>query len=755
MSSNHPNTSQQLCTLFGEGITKDPSLLNESISICNSYHLSPNDLFYKWEAFAINHLPKGQTYNLHNARELRKLINSQYQSSLATPLKPSNTYATTTFNPSPGLGHILGIKTPKTPISNTGSNGVNSVNPFSTPSRSTYRPNSLSAPDQDVSIANLDTPSGLSLDPRSAVSFSSALSFQPLETLNSHLPLSGSGAQSLIDPPRSTSSSSSKAKQPSRVALAVGTDPKAWNYRYMFEKKGERSQVLDDRIDHFAALIRDVYNLQGTSADEIEFGDPSMPSQEPIYVVGRICPNMLPRNSANAAKIKAEKTSSAMTVKLEDGSEQSKESLAIDDPSGLPKLAETGVMLESSRMMGSGNRIPIFLQKGCKVRYGPNDPGSSPTVGLFPGMIVCMKGMNGGGERFGVEEILMPPPLPHAVTPREELLSNQFNPSKLDGKPINLLTASGPFTEDSNLDFTPWHRLMDEIERGGLPSTSLDSSSTSETLASGRRGMPDVVLLLGPFLPASHPELAMSDLFPSEIFRKHISARLQGLLERSPATTVILIPSTNDIVSAHVAFPQPYLEKNDEALGLPKRVRCLPNPCLFYINEVVIAASTADVLKDLRSEELIMRIENPPANAGNQATASKDAMSRLCRHVLGQRSFYPLFPSPPSSLLPLDISHSHLLSLPSVSPDILFLPSSLKHFIRVVDSTVVINPGRTVQSDSSNLSTNASPSSLASIQISAMSKSDLERGGGSEMEGVEEGLAHKVYERARVEILEL
>lgn len=62
-------------------------------------------------------------------------------------------------------------------------------------------------------------------------------------------------------------------------------------------------------------------------------------------------------------------------------------------------------------------------------------------------------------------------------------------------------------------------------------------------------------------------------------------------------------------------------------------------------------------------------------------------MARLCRHVLRQRSFYPLFPSPqnpPLDPLNLDVTHANLLKLNGgVGADVFIVPSSLKYFAKV------------------------------------------------------------------------
>lgn len=266
---------------------------------------------------------------------------------------------------------------------------------------------------------------------------------------------------------------------------------------------------------------------------------------------------------------------------------------------------------------------------------------------------------------------------------------------------------------------------------------------------------PDVVVLvrrlltqMGPFLSASHPKIAAGDIdeMPTAIFRRHIAQRLTRLLERSTGTMAILVPSTEDVFHPHHAYPQPFMDKSNPELGLPKRVRCLPNPCVFYINELAIGVSTADVLGDLRREELVQRVQ--AGDATPHATPSADArdpMIRLARHVLGQRTFYPVFPPSAASMLPLDLSHSRLCTLDQVTPDLLLLPSArVKPFLRVVDSTMVVNPGLLVASDSAKI-----PGSFVRIQVDPMPRDAVFHGTRAE----DELITHELYSRARIDVV--
>lgn len=67
------------------------------------------------------------------------------------------------------------------------------------------------------------------------------------------------------------------------------------------------------------------------------------------------------------------------------------------------KLNEASLVIECSRMWGSGARVQLKFYPGFKVRAGPAGVGG---IQWFPGAIVGLKGKNGGGGCFFVEEVL-------------------------------------------------------------------------------------------------------------------------------------------------------------------------------------------------------------------------------------------------------------------------------------------------------------------------------------------------------------
>lgn len=318
-----------------------------------------------------------------------------------------------------------------------------------------------------------------------------------VETLNPHLP----------------SHTPSPITSRSRVGLTATAKPTDFDYRYMFEKISQRSEALDDAIDDFAETIKEAYGLT-------ELGDPHFVSEDSIYTVGRI----------------------------------------LSPPTDNSKVNAGSLFLESSRLLGAGRRIGLKFRPQGELKVRGGAPGVKG-FGLFPGCLVCVKGRNGGGSSFVVEEVLQAPPSALAQTPAEELLHFQHG-DKLGGQPISMLVAAGPYTLDDNLEYEPFQALMENVIQEPPDVLILVSHSRSVWAM--------LILQLGPFVDSQHPliQLGAVTSTPVDLFKDHITSTLQRLHDVSPGTSVILVPSVRDMVSRHVAYPQAMLDK--ESLGLSK-----------------------------------------------------------------------------------------------------------------------------------------------------------------------------------------
>ncbi|POR35671.1 DNA polymerase alpha subunit B [Tolypocladium paradoxum] len=355
---------------------------------------------------------------------------------------------------------------------------------------------------------------------------------------------------------------------------------------------------------------------------------------------------------------------------------------------------------------------------------------------VFPGQIVALRGSNATGSEFVVREVLEMPLLPSAAsTPaalaahRERLRgSRDAMDSDAEPAPLNMLFAAGPYTADDNLDYEPLHALC---------------SQAADSYA-------DALVLAGPFIDMDHPLIATGDFdLPDDaahdpdtatmatVFKHLFAPALSRLAAACPHLTVILAPSVRDVLAKHVSWPQDTLARKE--LGLPKAVRLVSNPMTLSVNEMVLGVSSQDVLCELRAEELA------------RAAAPGDLMGRLCRYLVEQRHYFPLFPPADRARLPqtgtaagvatgaaLDLSYLKLGEMVNVRPDVMLIPSTLPPFAKVVDSVLAINPGY--------LSKRKGAGTYARMTLHAP------RADGEEVDGM---ISHRVFDRARVEIVRI
>ncbi len=385
----------------------------------------------------------------------------------------------------------------------------------------------------------------------------------------------------------------------------------------MAMRLSESSEILDERIDEFASIVQKAHNLEDAA-----FGNAACQSTSEIVAVGRI---------------------------------------ATDTPES--KLVAASLVLETSRRMGAGRRVPLRLN-------------SSLSFQVFPGQIVALRGQNASGDDFVVSEILSMPFLPDPRSaPAAIEASNERLGHTAESTALNVIFAAGPYCADENLAFEPLDALCSRAAEDSV----------------------DALVLTGPFLDVEHPLIASGNFHLPEIkgldpeatistlYRHMIAAPLQRLCSANPNISLVLIPSVRDAVSKHVSWPQEQLPKKE--LGLPKQARMMTNPCTFWFNEVVVGISSQDVLGELRREEV------------TGGPKQRDMLTRLPRHLIEQRHYFPLFPPVARENLPktgtatglatgacLDVGYLKLGEMLNVRPDVLVTPSVLPAFARVSNS---------------------------------------------------------------------
>lgn len=397
------------------------------------------------------------------------------------------------------------------------------------------------------------------------------------------------------------------------------------------------------------------------------------------------------------------------------------------------KLNLQSLVLETSREIGAGARVKIDFSG--LLAHGT-------CLNLFPGMIICVEATNPSGSILCATRMLECPLLDAPVTNGADY--KKFYP---DGKNKNLsiIFASGPFALNDSLEYEPLTELLEVVQKE----------------------QPHLLVLMGPFVDVDHPlfkpgAVTDVDLTFEEVFRFKISSKLEKVRKVIPHLQIVLIPSQKEATLEWVAYPQPpigssirdhdHIQKLQE-LGLMTSngqvwANLFPNPVQFTCNEVVVALSNLDSLRDLIQLGMTINPPQPPAAIKQEGQQDqqpppqpKDKFTTSFANIMDQRHFYPVFPHSAGACID---STRCLGSQPQdpcvlqVKPDILIMPSRLQYAIKQVNGSVCINPGFLVKGRTAG--------TFCKIQIH-----HLQSEGMSE----EDVFEHCVADRTRVEIIKL
>uniref|UniRef100_M4C1F4 DNA polymerase alpha subunit B n=1 Tax=Hyaloperonospora arabidopsidis (strain Emoy2) TaxID=559515 RepID=M4C1F4_HYAAE len=233
------------------------------------------------------------------------------------------------------------------------------------------------------------------------------------------------------------------------------------------------------------------------------------------------------------------------------------------------------------------------------------------------------------------------------------------------------------------------------------------------------RGKPVRVLVAcGPFTTSSNVDyLPLNDLLQIAIDQKpdvlvlasgrliavltNLMTLLNKVLAQDERIQIVLVPSLRD-ANHHYVYPQPPLDKKKacEAFEAPEYTK-------------------------LSSNELYRAQSRDP-----------NRLLRLCEQVIDQRSYYPIFPPPPSSEAPIDLRYTKQFQIEE-TPDILLLPSVLNRFCGRAKDSICINPGQLCKGESGG--------TFAHISILPLSNDNIES-------AIDDKCAHFVPDRTFVEI---
>uniref|UniRef100_A0A8D3B7Q1 DNA polymerase alpha subunit B n=1 Tax=Scophthalmus maximus TaxID=52904 RepID=A0A8D3B7Q1_SCOMX len=127
----------------------------------------------------------------------------------------------------------------------------------------------------------------------------------------------------------------------------------------------------------------------------------------------------------------------------------------------------------------------------------------------------------------------------------------------------------------------------------------------------------------------------------------------------------------------HYIFPQPPFTLPN--LSKDQRVTLVPDPCTLLIDGVTFGLTSTDILFHMGAEEI-------------SCGTGSDRFSRILKHILTQRSYYPLYP--PVEEVNMDYEKFQSFGQMPLTPDVLIIPSELRYFVKDVVGCICVNPGR-------------------------------------------------------------
>jgi DNA polymerase alpha subunit B len=200
---------------------------------------------------------------------------------------------------------------------------------------------------------------------------------------------------------------------------------------------------------------------------------------------------------------------------------------------------------------------------------------------------------------------------------------------------------------------------------------------------------------MGPFVSDENINHALaSNITFKQAFEQIVMKKIEAFAKQYPNKHVVLVPSVKDAFHRYCAFPQtPFNHSSSKC----KNIHFVANPSAFEVNGIRVAVSTCDVLKHLSGFERGGKGKNTDGDEKKQQQT--DRMTRLCSHLVGQKSMYPLFPPHPDARFESHDAMAPLrVGMDERVPDLIVLTSDLaaggwKNALSG-NKTMFVNPGK-------------------------------------------------------------
>uniref|UniRef100_A0A671WG36 DNA polymerase alpha subunit B n=1 Tax=Sparus aurata TaxID=8175 RepID=A0A671WG36_SPAAU len=333
-----------------------------------------------------------------------------------------------------------------------------------------------------------------------------------------------------------------------------------------------------------------------------------------------------------------------LTEKIEELGEGLKTHFNIEEFSPVSLPAQDSITVLGQVCCDSNGKLnaqSVLLEAGPEQggQQVPVDLSELKEYSLFPGQVVVMEGMNTTGRKLMASKLHE-----HSHTSSSHVIA----------EPTNVLVACGPYTPSDSLTFDPLLDLISVIVRD----------------------RPDVCLLLGPFVDSKHDQIEKAQV--TETFEAIFSRCVESIVDgtKSVGCRLVFVPSQRDI-NHHFIYPQPPFTLPN--LNKDQRVTLVPDPCTLLVDGVTFGLTSTDILFHMGAEEI-------------SCGTGSDRFSRILKHMLTQRSYYPLYP--PVEEVNMDYEKYQSFGQMPLTPDVLIIPSELRYFVKDVIGCVCVNPGR-------------------------------------------------------------